>query len=57
MSAYRNRRKSFGKLERPDKIIEREKAQKAAGEEAEKELETPAYNAINSVVSAFRRKK
>lgn len=26
MSAYRNHRKSFGKLERPDKIIEREKA-------------------------------
>ena len=39
MSAYNNRRKSFGKLERPDKIIEREKAQKAADEEAEKELE------------------
>lgn len=33
MSAHKNRRKSFGKLERTDKIIEREKAQKATGEE------------------------
>ena len=33
MSAHKNRRKSFGKLERPDKIIEREKAQKAVSEE------------------------
>ena len=32
MSAHKNRRKSFGKLERPDKIIEREKAQKVVAE-------------------------
>lgn len=42
MSAYRNRRKSFGKLERQDKVIEREKAEKAineASEASEEELE------------------
>ena len=38
MSAYRNRRKSFGKLERQDKVIEREKAEKTANE-AQDELQ------------------
>ncbi len=53
MSAHKNRRKSFGKLERPDKIIEREKAEKAtfeetlrdSDEEPEKE-EVPDKNAF-----------
>lgn len=53
MSAHKNRRKSFGKLERPDKVIEREKAEKAtfeetlkySDEEPEKE-EVPNKNAF-----------
>ncbi len=38
MSAYRNHRKSFGKLERQDKVIERERSEKA-GSGAEETLQ------------------
>ncbi len=49
MSAYRNHRKSFGKLERPDKVIEREKNEQAES--------TATGNEENPALEEKREKK
>ncbi len=50
MSGYRNHRKSFGKLERADKVIEREKA-----EAAEQTQETPVAGGADAVQKSEKK--